>query len=1649
MVTDDINEEYGTNLVIKKVDLSLLGTVALKGIEIRDHHQDTLIFIDQLRTSLLNAKKALDNKVDLGSVSMKGIHMHLTTYKDEEIDNLTIFTDKFEEDNPRDTTSTSSDPFILRTSNIYLDDLNYRQIDENNEVPLEFAAYNGGGSLQDFEIKGPDVSIQINGLYFTDDRGIDFTSVTTGFTYTKQYMDFKNTVVKTPHSFLKAQIHFDYRREDLGNFNELVEIDAVFDKSYLSVLDLNKIYNEIRGDDILRFTTKLHGSLNNFSMTDMRMDSDQGIRIYGNMNFINAVNDELGFLFTGDLENVTAGYHRLKAILPNLLGETLPTEFQRLGKFTLSGITKLTTENIEATIDIDSQVGEILADMEITNFGNIDEARYNGEIEFIGFDVGTFFEDPLFGKMSFLGDVNGKGFRIDNINTTLIGKISKLDFNGYDYQDIGINGTYANNLFDGKLDVEDPNLQMKFEGLADVSEEENQFDFNANIAFADLKAINMYDRDSVAQLQGIIDLDVRGNTIDDIIGIANFRNIKYTNQKDTYPFKQFLVLSTKNDSIKQIRIDSEDIVKGELTGNFKFNQLLPIAQNALGNVYSNYSPYKVEPHQFLNFDFTIYNQIVDIFLPEVSIAPNTKIKGRINADNNHLKLTASSPSIMAYGTRVDSLQVITDNNNPKLPYDSFIKASQINTPYYNLSKLNMVNLRQSDTLFFKSTFEGGNTNKEDFNMDFYFTINEEKKSVIGVEKSTFSFRGSDWSVNPNSDKENKIEFDFRSEEYAFSEFLLKSKEQQIKFRGMLRDSTYKDMHAEFTKVRLSSFLPEVDSLKLRGELNGLVDFTQKDSLYSPKGTLVVRDFKINDFEQGDLSMNMEGDNSYEKYGVAMYLDTKEARSISATGDIDFSKSRPIIDLEVFMTEFQMDAFSPLGEDVLNSLRGTASGNFTLKGFLRNPDMNGSLVLKDAGLKFPYLNVDYDFDGDATIGLDGQSFRFDQIAMKDTKHSTIGILDGEITHQNFSRWFLDLEINSDNLLVLDTQDSEEALYYGTGFIQGNARISGLTDRITIEVNAKTMPNTLFVIPLKDIAAVDTYRLVQFKNEKKPEDVLQDLEVGEIEVFMTEFQMDAFSPLGEDVLNSLRGTASGNFTLKGFLRNPDMNGSLVLKDAGLKFPYLNVDYDFDGDATIGLDGQSFRFDQIAMKDTKHSTIGILDGEITHQNFSRWFLDLEINSDNLLVLDTQDSEEALYYGTGFIQGNARISGLTDRITIEVNAKTMPNTLFVIPLKDIAAVDTYRLVQFKNEKKPEDVLQDLEVGEIEGVDLNIDLEVTKDAVAQVVIDEVNGSELKGSGTGNLQIDINTRGKFNMYGDFTIDNGIYNFRTIGIINKPFKILKGGTISWDGNPYEANLNITAVYTTKANPAILLENFNTSREIDVDLITNIRGSLFNSTQELEIEIPNSNSVIANELDFVLNNGNLNFKATQFLSLLAFNQFASPDRVDIDGGNLITGTTGSALGAILSNMISSDKIQFNLDYTSGNQQNPQNNILTDPTVAVSLTTKVSDRVIINGKVGVPVGAQTQSSVVGEVKVEVLLNESGNFRGVIFNRQNEIQYSAQEEGYTQGIGLSYQVNFNSLSDLLTKMGLKKKDPKEKLVKKKDSVINSPRRLVQFKKN
>ena len=1442
--TKSLNEDFNTNITIKKIDLSFLGTVRLKGVEIRDHHQDTLIFVNKLETSLLSAKKIFENEVNLGAVSLDGVHFYMKTYKGEKDDNLSVFIDSFGDDKPKDSLS---NPFILRSSDVYANNLNYILVNENSQNPISFSAKNAGGNLQDLLVYGSDFSSKIRGLYFVDNKGLKVTNLTTDFSYSKTAMHFKKTTLQTRTSHLKANINFTYKREDLVDFNNKVNIKANFSKSTIAIPDLKKYYNELSGNDVITLSGKVNGKLNNFSLDKLKLSTKHGIKVIGDLDFVNAVNFEKGFVFKGDLKNLTATYNELTNILPNVLGKTLPTEFRKFGKFSIEGTVNVDPQKMDATIDLKSQIGNVVSDLEISNIDDIDYAEYSGEIELDKFNIGVLFNDPLFGEISLKGDVKGSGFKLDNINTAFIGIVSELNFKDYAYKNIDANGQYQNNKFDGDLKIDDENFKMKFNGLADLSSEVHKFDFKSDIEYLNLKETNLFIRDSVSVLKGNIELDVEGNTLDDITGKATFKNILYTNQKEEYNFKEFKVISSLKDSIKTIEVASQDIANGYVTGKFYFSELIPVAQNALGSIYTNYKPYKVAQHQFVDFNFTIYNQIVTVFFPEISIDNNTKVRGKIKADKNQLKLTVSSPRIDVSGNEVKDLLLRTDNQNPL--YNSHLTASEVNTKYYNMSKLNLLSLTQNDTLYFKSVFVGGKKKNEDFNLDFFYTFNEDSKSVLGFEKSSFKFKDNVWDINPDEKNTDKIVFDLNTNEYNFSQFKLVSGEQKVEFTGSLKGSREKVLLADFTKVKLESFLPIIDSLELKGSLSGHLDFVQNDGNYNPEGLLSIKNFEVNNFKQGDLSLNVSGDNSYEKYNLDLSIQNKNVKSIAATGTLDFSTKRPLIDLEVFMEDFGLSAFSPLGQDVLSSIRGTASGDFALRGFLGNPEMSGSLILRDAGLMFPYLNVDYDFEGESTITMQEQSFIFEGISLSDTKHKTKGKLIGDITHQNFEKWFLNIEIESDNLLVLDTKNTEEALYYGSAFIDGTASITGLTDQLTIDINAKTKQGTTFVVPLKDVETVDSYRLIYFKN-------------------------------------------------------------------------------------------------------------------------------------------------------------------DAVKVE-------------------------------EKQKEVALE-----AIKGLSLNIDLEVTKDATAQVVIDEVYGSQLTGNGAGNLRIEINTRGKFNMFGDYTIDSGVYDFKYGGIINKPFVIQKGGTVSWNGDPYEANLDITAIYKAKANPGVLLENFNSNRKEEIDLVTRITGGLFSSKQELDIQLTNVDPTIANELEFILNDNNVNEKTTQFISLLAFGSFRNPDRVNFDLNNTIAGTASSALATAFSSLVNSpdSKFQLNFDYQQADQTDVDR-LNIDDQVDVSVSTQVSDRVIINGKVGVPVGTQTQASVIGEVKVEVLLNKEGNFRGVIFNRQNEIQYSQQEEGYTQGVGLSYQVNFNTLSGLLSKIGVKKKN--KTTIVKKDATKKPKKELINFEGN
>ncbi|WAC02810.1 hypothetical protein N7U66_03935 [Lacinutrix neustonica] len=300
-----------------------------------------------------------------------------------------------------------------------------------------------------------------------------------------------------------------------------------------------------------------HGTLNNLQFDNLRLNTSSNTRVYGDLNFKNLISKTTNdFEMQGVFSNLSSNYRDLKSLLPNVLGASIPSIFGKLGNFNINGTTKITTTKIDADLDILTQIGIARSNLSISNVNNIETATYKGKIIFDDFNIGKFLEDPNLGKISANLEVDGKGFKKENLSSRIKGDVYSINYNKYDYKNINVNGTYQQSVFNGALLVDDKNLKLDFNGLADFSKAINAFDFTANIEYLNLKALNFYNRDETSEFKGIVEMNMRGTSLDDAVGNISFNTTNYKNENDDYYFDDFQITSSFKDKERFITINS-------------------------------------------------------------------------------------------------------------------------------------------------------------------------------------------------------------------------------------------------------------------------------------------------------------------------------------------------------------------------------------------------------------------------------------------------------------------------------------------------------------------------------------------------------------------------------------------------------------------------------------------------------------------------------------------------------------------------------------------------------------------------------------------------------------------------------------------------------------------------------------------------------------------------------------------------------------------------------------------------------------------------------------------------------------------------------------------------------------------------------------
>ncbi|MCK5705461.1 MAG: translocation/assembly module TamB domain-containing protein, partial [Cyclobacteriaceae bacterium] len=342
--------------------------------------------------------------------------------------------------------------------------------------------------------------------------------------------------------------------------------------------------------------------------------------------------------------------------------------------------------------------------------------------------------------------------------------------------------------------------------------------------------------------------------------------------------------------------------------------------------------------------------------------------------------------------------------------------------------------------------------------------------------------------------------------------------------------------------------------------------------------------------------------------------------------------------------------------------------------------------------------------------------------------------------------------------------------------------------------------------------------------------------------TNTNLNLIEPFYEDFISNVAGKLNGNVKITGALTKPVINGIGKTSQGEFTLDYLNTHYQLDGQVVFSTD--SINFKEFILTDN-YNNKGNIYGTITHNGFKELEFDFYGDMEKFLVLNTTSKNNALYYGTAFVTGDLRIFGKEKVFNISANAVSEKGTKFYIPLEGASEVvkedfinfismnDTVNLNPRKGGKKMD----------ISGINLNLELDITPDAYCEIIFDLTAGDIIRGRGNGKLDLQIDTKGEFYMFGDYEITEGGYNFTLYNIINKEFEIEPNSKISWIGDPYEAILDIRANYKQLASltPIMNLEedvvraNPELSRKYPAKVLLDINGNLMYPEIEFDIAI----------------------------------------------------------------------------------------------------------------------------------------------------------------------------------------------------------------------
>ena len=533
-----------------------------------------------------------------------------------------------------------------------------------------------------------------------------------------------------------------------------------------------------------------------------------------------------------------------------------------------------------------------------------------------------------------------------------------------------------------------------------------------------------------------------------------------------------------------------------------------------------------------------------------------------------------------------------------------------------------------------------------------------------------------------------------------------------------------------------------------------------------------------------------------------------------------------------------------------------------------------------------------------------------------------------------------------------------------------------------------------------------------------------------------------PLLKEIFSDLGGYISGDISVDGPIDalSVTSNGTR-LEDGLLQVGYTNVPYYANGE--FHIDDTGVYFDDIKIRD-RYTGTGSVSGSINWNNFKDISFDTRIKANEIEGIALAEKQNDVFYGNLFATGLISISGPISTLQMNVDAVTAKTGEIHIPVAAATTSGSTNLLKFTEIQKevfidPYEIMR----SRIEKKNtsenkflVNLHINANPDVTAFVEIDKASGHVLSGRGNGTLDMSASSE-SFSINGDYTLTGGNYKFAALGLVTRDFEIQDGSSVTFNGDILESTLNIDALYKTKASLSTLIaDTTSVGNRRTIECGIEITDKLANPRLGFSIEIPDIDPTIKSRVESALSTEDKVQK--QFLSILLYNSFLPDEQSGIfNNSNMLYSSVSEVMAGQLSNIL--QKLNIPVDLGLNYQPNDKGNDVFD--VAVS-TQMFNNRVSVNGSVGnKQYTSGSETDVVGDLDIEIKLNRAGSFRLNLFSHSADSYTNYLDNSQRNGVGLTYQTEFNSFRQFLKNIFSSKKKRQEAKQAEEQAMIDGQR--------